>query len=138
MFIIQANDYTRSVFSAQEMLPACGQGTIGIEFLETQTDIRDLLSQIHDVETGYCMSAERGALRALDGSCRTPVGAYARRNGGHNGDSLTLTVSVVRLDGTKIWTETSTCVGESDHDFDQFGFALGLKIKDLIDPDILL
>ena len=115
---INQTQYTRQVFTIDEMLPACGQGAIGIEFRETDTEVRELLSPLHDAWTGYCISAERGALRALDGSCRTPIGAYAT----YDGEYLTLRLTVLRHDGSKIWTEANSKIIHNDMDCDQFGF----------------
>ncbi len=130
---IEQTSFIQHIFSIEEMLPACGQGTIGIEFRTEDTDICDLLAPIHDFETGLCLSAERAALRALNGSCRTPIGAYAVIEGG----LMSLTVTVLRLDGTKLWTETATQKIDEDIKADQFGFKLGLKLKDMVEPDII-
>ena len=131
---IQQKDSITQIFSVEEMLPACGQGTIGIEYREMETEMRELLSSIHDVDTGLVTSAERGALRALNGSCRTPIGACATLDG----SDLSLTVSVLRHDGTKIWTERETQSIHNDQAADKLGFEIGLKLKDMIDPDILI
>jgi len=60
------------------MVPAAGQGIVGVTVRDADTDLRDLLHQISDSRAGLAASAERAALHALDGSCRTPIGAYAR------------------------------------------------------------
>lgn len=63
------------------MLPACGQGTLCIETRAKDKITRGLLDAIHDLETGLVSAAERAVLAGLDGSCSTPIGAYATRNG---------------------------------------------------------
>ncbi len=70
-----------AVFSPDEMLPAVAQGAIGIEVRSGDSRIRDLLAPLNDEETATCVSAERALLRALDGSCRTPIAAHARYGG---------------------------------------------------------
>jgi hydroxymethylbilane synthase len=60
------------------MVPAAGQGIIGVTVREADTDLRDLLHQISDSRAELAARAERAVLHALDGSCRTPIGAYAR------------------------------------------------------------
>lgn len=131
---IQETSLMQHIFSQQEMLPACGQGTIGIEFRELEVDVRTLLDGIHCDETGLTVSSERGALRALGGSCRTPIGAYATFDDG----ILSLTVSIIRKDGTQIWTDTVTAPISNALDADKLGFDLGLKLKGEIDLDVLL
>jgi hydroxymethylbilane synthase len=69
---------TSEVLSTQEMLPAAGQGIIGIECREKNTRFRQLLSGIHHEPTGLALQAERSFLETLDGSCRTPIGALAQ------------------------------------------------------------
>ncbi len=130
----QQTSYIKHIFSVEDMLPACGQGAIGIEFREMEIDIRDLFAPLHDRETGLRISAERGALRALNGSCRTPVGAYATLDGMR----LTLTVSILRQDGSKIWTDQATQEIRTDQEADELGFTLGCALKKIIDPDILV
>lgn len=71
-----------SVVEPEDMLPAAGQGAVGIEIRESDDEKMSLFSQISCANTVLCVSAERSVLAALDGSCRTPVGAYARLEGG--------------------------------------------------------
>ncbi len=59
------------------MLPAVGQGAIGIEISEARADLKTVLSALHDLPTGLACRAERAFLRALGGGCQTPLGAYA-------------------------------------------------------------
>jgi hydroxymethylbilane synthase len=66
------------ILEPEVMVPAAGQGIVGVTVREADTDLRDLLHQISDSRAVLAASAERAVLRALDGSCRTPIGAYAR------------------------------------------------------------
>jgi hydroxymethylbilane synthase len=59
------------------MLPAVGQGAIGVEISESRQDLKTLLAALHDPNTGLCCGAERSFLHALGGGCQTPLGAYA-------------------------------------------------------------
>ena len=61
-----------------QMVPACGQGILTIECLSAQHDLRKKLADISDPHTTLCALAERALLSALNGSCNTPIGAYAR------------------------------------------------------------
>ncbi len=59
------------------MLPACGQGIIGVETRSDDHATCAALDQIHDINTGFCAAAERLVLQILDGDCHTPIGAFA-------------------------------------------------------------
>lgn len=63
--------------STEELLPAPAQGAIGIETLRTNATVRRLLSAIDHRETSDCVHAERAVLRALNGTCHSPVAALA-------------------------------------------------------------
>lgn len=66
----------------EEMLPAAGQGAIGVECRAGDDALRERLAAIDHGPTSRCVTAERALLAALDGSCRTPIAAYAcLRNG---------------------------------------------------------
>lgn len=60
------------------MLPAVGQGAIGIEIASHRRDLQAILTVLHHPETGMCCSAERAFLRAWGGGCQTPVAAWAQ------------------------------------------------------------
>ena len=61
----------------EEMLPAPGQGAIGVECREADADTKSLLQAIHHVDTALCVNAERDLLRSLGGGCSLPLGARA-------------------------------------------------------------
>lgn len=64
--------------SVQEMVPAAGQGAIGIEARVDDSRVSALLAAINDAETMRCVQLERRILAALGGDCKTPIGVYAR------------------------------------------------------------
>ncbi|CAN5137003.1 hydroxymethylbilane synthase [soil metagenome] len=74
--------------------PAPGQGALAIE---TRTDDAhaDWLKAIHHAPSAITVAAERGALEALEGSCRTAIGAHARILG----DNLDIIVEALTPDG---------------------------------------
>lgn len=61
----------------QEMVPAAGQGAIGIEARVDDNRVSALLAAINDAETMRCVQLERRILAALGGDCKTPIGVYA-------------------------------------------------------------
>jgi hydroxymethylbilane synthase len=63
--------------AVEEMLPAVAQGAICIECRADDQPVLDLLGQINDAATMTAITAERAFLAVLDGSCRTPIAAYA-------------------------------------------------------------
>jgi hydroxymethylbilane synthase len=66
-----------------EMLPAPGQGAIGIECLESDLRTRDLLAAINHKDTEACVNAERRLLMELGGGCSMPLGARATMEKGN-------------------------------------------------------
>ncbi len=74
-------DVATDLMSLDDMLPAPAQGAVGIEIREGDDAVTDLLLPLHHRETGYCVTAERALLAALDGSCRTPIAALAEIDG---------------------------------------------------------
>ena len=79
------------------MVPAAGQGIVGVTVREDDTELRELLAAIEDPEAKAVATAERALLARLDGSCRTPIGGHARLL--PNGE-LHLTGLVARADGS--------------------------------------
>jgi len=84
------------------MVPAAGQGIVGVTVRESDIELRELLAAIEDYEARAVSTAERALLAELDGSCRTPIGGYARLlplvAGGEK--QLHLTGLVAREDGS--------------------------------------
>jgi len=60
-------------------LPAVGQGALGVETRADDEAMRGRLAPLHHAETARCVAAERGVMVALEGDCKTPLGAYARK-----------------------------------------------------------
>ena len=67
----------RSTFAVDQMIPAAGQGALGIEVREDATELRALLAQTIHLPTFLCAHAERAVSRALGGSCSMPLAAHA-------------------------------------------------------------
>jgi hydroxymethylbilane synthase len=62
----------------EAMVPAAGQGIVGVTVRRDDHRLRDLLAAIDDASARVVATAERAMLLQLDGSCRTPIGAYAQ------------------------------------------------------------
>ncbi len=66
------------VLDPEAMVPAACQGIVGVTVRAEDTELCQLLSGIEDPEARAVSTAERTMLALLDGSCRTPIGGYAR------------------------------------------------------------
>jgi hydroxymethylbilane synthase len=71
-------DKVTQVLDASVMLPAVGQGAIGIETRVSDADTSKLVAALDDAETRACITAERALLHELQGGCQVPLGAWAR------------------------------------------------------------
>ena len=67
----------RSAFDPETMIPAAGQGALGIEVREDASELRALLAQTIHQPTFLAAHAERAVSRALGGSCSMPLAAHA-------------------------------------------------------------
>ncbi len=66
-----------SYIPTQEILPAVGQGALGIEIYEENKLVEEIIQSIHHEDTYKAVLAERSLLRTLEGGCQVPIGAYA-------------------------------------------------------------
>jgi hydroxymethylbilane synthase len=71
-------DRIRACFDPAEMLPAAGQGVLGIEVRADDTALREALASVIDREAWLAAHAERAVSRGLGGSCSVPLAAHAR------------------------------------------------------------
>jgi hydroxymethylbilane synthase len=94
-----------------DMLPAPGQGAIGIECRADDVTTSTLLEAIDHAETRVAVLAERAFARALGGTCHSPVGAYARVEG----REIVFACELLSEDGRDRLAETSRfAVGDLD------------------------
>lgn len=71
-------DRIRQHLDVSISLPAIGQGAIGIECRADDAEINEILSVLHDQNTGLCVIAERALNRRLNGGCQVPIAGYAQ------------------------------------------------------------
>lgn len=74
---LQLSERIASYFSIDKMLPAAGQGAIGIECRLKDKVIGNIISFLNDVNTHYAILAERVVVEKLGGSCQFPIAAHA-------------------------------------------------------------
>jgi len=90
-------DKATAIVDVDEILPAVGQGAIGIEIRADDARLRELLASLDHTATTLCVTAERACLAELDGSCHTPIAAFAELS---DGDTLIhLRSLIARPDG---------------------------------------
>ncbi len=87
------------------ILPAVGQGALGVEIREDDEEAAYFVKVLDHAATRAAAGAERSLLRALEGGCQIPIGAYARMQEGR----LVLDAMVGTLDGlTRLDARAST------------------------------
>ncbi len=112
-----------------EAPPAPGQGALAIETREGDID-RPWLAALRHGPTTLAVAAERGAMLALEGSCRTAIGAYGRLEG----TRLSLIVEALTPDGARRFRRQ----GEADvggPDGEATARALGLKLGEAVQAE---
>ena len=120
------------VIEPEVMVPAAGQGIVGVTCREEDTELLELLHAIEDAEARVVATAERALLGSLDGSCRTPIGAHARLL---PDGTVRLTGLVARPDGSFVLKRT---VRGAAKDAGRLGRGLGEELRRDSPADILV
>jgi len=107
--------------SPEIMLPAVGQGALGIEARAAGAELLGLVKELDDADTRACVSAERGVLAELEGGCQVPLGAWGRLEDG----SMKLDARVLSADGTQC---VAGSVSGKSSDAESLGRALGQRL----------
>ncbi|MBW4524972.1 MAG: hydroxymethylbilane synthase [Phormidium tanganyikae FI6-MK23] len=95
---LELSDRIHLLIPPEISLHAVGQGALGIECREGDTEILDILKVLQHQPTANRCYAERAFLRELEGGCQVPIGV----NTTIEGDTLTLTGIVASLDGQRL------------------------------------
>jgi hydroxymethylbilane synthase len=74
---LNLNKHISSFIPTDDILPAVGQGALGIEIHENNKTVEEIVKSLHHDETYKAVIAERSLLRALEGGCQVPIGAFA-------------------------------------------------------------
>jgi len=98
------SDRITEIIPPEILLPAMGQGAVGIETRKNDVDNQILLADMDDEETHYALDAERALVSQLEGGCNVPIGSFATLNG----DQITLTGLVASLDGKTMYKKELT------------------------------
>lgn len=93
---LKLTKYISSIITRKEILPAVGQGALGIEIKEGNLIAEKAVKKIHNEKTFLEVRAERSLLKYLEGGCQVPIGAYAEVKQ----NELYLEAMVGAIDGT--------------------------------------
>jgi hydroxymethylbilane synthase len=91
-----------AAIAEDEMVPAVGQGSLGVETRSDDEETNALVARLDDPRTRAAVTAERALLRSLGGGCQVPIAAHAKVVGGR----LSLDGLVAALDGRRVLRES--------------------------------
>jgi len=107
------------------MLSAPAQGAIGIEIRKDDEQAQEAIAPLNHAETEIAITAERAFLRALDGSCRTPIAALAEIMAG----GLNFRGEVIAKDGSIRFARSERLEMPSVKAAYDLGYRLGEDIR---------
>lgn len=96
---LRMDKHISSIIDKETIIPAVGQGALGIQIRENDRVVEGIMKMVHDENTFLAVTAERALLKALEGGCQVPIGAYAEVKQ----DDLHLSAMVGSLDGKTIF-----------------------------------
>tara|TARA_R110001592_G_scaffold86031_1_gene254016 strand:- start:23212 stop:24153 length:942 start_codon:yes stop_codon:yes gene_type:complete len=115
------HDRIKSTLTAEQSLPAVGQGALGLECRSSDSAIKALLAPLSHQESEFCVRAERAMNHYLHGGCQVPIAGYATLDG----DTLTLSGLVASLDGK---TVIKTCMTDKKDNAQALGTAVAKEL----------
>lgn len=121
MIRLEMPERIQEFIEPEVMLPANGQGAVGIECRTNDENIKALLAPLGCEATRIRVLAERSMNRALEGGCQVPIGSYAILEG----DTVYLRGLVGAVDGSKIITDN---VKGNNNNAEQLGLTLAEKL----------
>ena len=116
-------EHIREKLSLDAFLPAPGQGALAIQTRAEDIDA-PWVAALNHTQTAIAVAAERGAMTALEGSCRTAVGAYAQIAN----DALHLTTEMLSPDGSARWRRVGDLAQPTEADARALGQRLGSEV----------
>ncbi len=121
----------RAVFEPEEMLPAAGQGALGIEVYGQRDDVHAALAPLGHMPTLLAVSAERTVSRIMGGSCSMPLAAFAVWEGA----SLSLRAAWGDPEGkVPLIRSAGTAPVHTLQDAVRLGEAVALELRDRVGP----
>ena len=124
VFRLEFSDRISEILPHDLMLPAVGQGALGIETRVDDMETREIVRILNDDITEICCRAERALLRHLQGGCQIPIGAY----GSYVAGTLKLLAYVGSVDGkTAIRNEVTKAVNTPEE-----AEAVGIELAEIL------
>jgi hydroxymethylbilane synthase len=123
---LNASDRIAEILPPDIMLPAVGQGALGLEFLASREDELFFVKNLVDSATSLAVSAERTVLANLQGGCRLPLGAWGRFEGGE----LVLDACVLSADGAESVRRSGSAACSSEKEAEALGREVAKKLLD--------
>lgn len=117
------SDRVHQIIPSEISLHAVGQGALGIECREGDTEILKIIKALEHTPTAQRCHAERAFLRELEGGCQVPIGVNTKIEG----EQLTLTGMVASLDGKRLIKDT---VIGSPENAEQLGIDLAHRLRE--------
>ncbi len=111
----------RAYLDVADMLPAIGQGALGIEIRSDDAQVEQLVRSLSHEPTRLCVSAERALSRKLYGGCHLPLAGYAQISG----ETLSMTALVGCPDGSRI---VQDAISGAAVDAGKLGYELAEKL----------
>lgn len=96
-------DNIREVLSTEIMLPACGQGALGIECRDNDDELKKIIAPLNDPLSALCVRSERQVNALLGGNCHVPLAVFCTIEANNE---LLLRAKVATLDGTIVVSNT--------------------------------
>lgn len=115
-------------FSPEELLPAIGQGILGLEARKDDERVRGLIAPLHDPKSARVAAAERGVNAALAGGCQVPIAAHATLSGKQQGH-VQIHALVGSPDGSVILREEIKGPAASEAEAELWGRALAERLR---------
>ncbi|MGN5882252.1 MULTISPECIES: hydroxymethylbilane synthase [Staphylococcus] len=100
-----SDDIVTQYLEQDMLIPAIGQGALGIECRSDDDELLELLTKVHNQSVAECVTAERTFLKEMNGSCQVPIGGYATV--GDNGQ-LSFTGLIMSPDGKQRFEHSVT------------------------------
>jgi hydroxymethylbilane synthase len=127
---LELTHHIKQYIDSELMLPAVGQGALGLEIKNDDIATRSLIECLHDFDTAACVSAERAMNLQLNGGCQVPVAGFACLQD----EKIWLRGRVAEVDGSRILRSESHAPIEEN---EQLGFRVAQELIDQGAEDIL-
>lgn len=124
------SSHIRTYLDPRRFPPAPAQGAIGLEHRSDDARTTALVTPLNHAPTSIAIAAERALLAELDGSCRTPIGAFTELNE----SSCTLHGEILSPDGSEAFTASLSGTPDEAR---ALGSELGRQLIGLAGPDFM-